>query len=281
MAGYWFFPLLELTTAENFLTEVAGEISDSYPILQDELYLEFHRGCYTTHADQKRWNRRCEDLLYQAELFAALASILTGAIYRKTDLEVAWKRVLLNQFHDILPGSAIPEVYVDANRDWQEAQRVGAEILAEAIEAIASLIDFSPPAPLNTAQDGMLYPVIVFNPLNWQRSELVSVALPAPSQKKDCSGVESREIRESLEMKNHQNHPAHWQVYDNAGNLLRSQICDRNLLFVASEVPGVGYRVFWLCSEFYDLVQRPYMRTPIPHFTSRVSKKLRLSILLV
>ena len=289
-----FFPVLEFMTAENFLAEVARENSESYPTWRDELYLEFHRGCYTTHADQKLWNRRCEDLLYQAELFATFASIVTGAIYRKRELEVAWKQVLFNQFHDILPGSAIPEAYVDANQGWQEVERVGSEILAEALQAIASDIDVSSPFSLNAALGGgMVYPVIVFNSLNWRRSELVSIALPAPppinerSEFLDDGGNNQRRRWGNLEMGrpgdgedgNQQALPAlpqkyNWQVYDDAGQILTSQISDRNLLFVAADVPGVGYRVFWLCYELSQVDKRLYMSTPITHYTNRVAKKI-------
>ena len=278
-----FFPVLEFTTAEDFLAELAGEISDSYPLWQDELYLEFHRGCYTTHADQKKWNRRCEDLLYQAELFASFASIVTGVVYRKSDLEVAWKLVLFNQFHDILPGSAIPEAYVDANQNWQEAERVGSEILAEAMGAIASDVDVSPPFAVNVAQGEMVYPVIVFNSLNWKRSELVSVALPAPPKK--YQGLESLNYEGNHEKwkrggegkdVNQQALPVgqkfDWYIYDNAGELLTSEISDDNLLFVASDIPGVGYRVFWLC--FGDVAKRLYMSTPIANFTEMIAKKI-------
>ncbi|NES79586.1 MULTISPECIES: alpha-mannosidase [Okeania] len=272
-----FFPLLEFTTAENFLVELVGEGSDDYPVWGDELYLEFHRGCYTTHADQKRWNRCCEGLLYEAELFAVFASVVTGAFYRKNDLEVAWKGVLFNQFHDILPGSAISDVYVDANNGWRESERLGLEILDEAMEAIASHIDFCPPFSFDSGEDGMFYRVIVFNSLNWQRSELVSVALPAPPEKKDCWGVGSRQQGEGLDMDNYsagmQNDRNDWLVYDNEGKLVSSQVSDKDLLFVASDVPGVGYRVFWLCCGFSGLDKRLYMSTPIPHFTERIAEK--------
>ncbi|MGB3508073.1 MAG: alpha-mannosidase [Microcoleaceae cyanobacterium] len=276
-----FFPVLEFTTSEDFLAEIAGESCESYPILRDELYLEFHRGCYTTHADQKRWNRCCEDLLYQAELFSVFASIVTGAIYRKTDLEMAWKRVLFNQFHDILPGSAIPEVYVDARQGWQEAQRIGSEILAEAMVAIASDIDVLRPFSLNAAQDGMVYRVVVFNSLSWRRSELVSVALPEPSEKSD--GINNQILRQPDKKDGSKTaSPAppekyNWQVYDAAGQLLTSQISDNNnnLLFMASDVPGVGYRVFWLCYELSDVGKRLYMSTPSANFTTRLAKKIK------
>ncbi|MGD1806375.1 alpha-mannosidase [Dapis sp. BLCC M126] len=297
-----FFPVLEFSTSENFLIELVEENLGNFPIWGDELYLEFHRGCYTTHADQKRWNRRCENLLYQAELFSVFASILTGSCYRKNDLEMAWKLVLFNQFHDILPGSAIPEVYVDANNNWREVERLGKEILAEAMGRVATNINVSPPFPLDAFPSRMVYPVIVFNSLNWQRSELVSVALPAPPAKKnfrergdeDTGGRQGRqggkggeiisessfspvsslrpnsEYLTSLKSSNDD-----WRVYDNVGQILTSQVSDNNLLFVASDVPGVGYRVFWLCSGFSDLGDKLYIDTSITKYTQKISKKIK------
>ncbi|KOP25929.1 alpha-mannosidase [Hapalosiphon sp. MRB220] len=214
------FPELEFTTAENYLQQLQlASNSHTLPTWNDELYLEFHRGCYTTHGDQKRWNRRCENLLYQAELFAAIATLKSGVNYPKAELEAAWKQVLFNQFHDILPGSSITEVYEDALVEWQEAEKVGTEILEESLRAIAAQIPFpTPPQP-----DSL--PIVVFNSLNWQRSEVVSVGLPsttAPNQE--------------------------WQIYDYSGNKLVSQLSEAStLLFLASDIPAVGYRVFWLC----------------------------------
>ncbi|MFB2769925.1 alpha-mannosidase [Pelatocladus sp. BLCC-F211] len=217
------FPQLEFTTAEKYLQQLQSTInsqtSTTLPTWNDELYLEFHRGCYTTHGDQKRWNRRCENLLYQAELFAAIATLKCGVNYPKAELEATWKQVLFNQFHDILPGSSITEVYEDALVEWQEVEKVGTEILEESLRAIASQISFpTPPQP-----DSL--PVVVFNSLNWQRSEVVSIALPstiAPNQE--------------------------WQIYDHSGNQIISQLGEAStLLFLASNIPPVGYRVFWLC----------------------------------
>ncbi|HEY9708521.1 MAG TPA: hypothetical protein V6D48_10005, partial [Oculatellaceae cyanobacterium] len=175
----------------------------TFPVWNDELYLEFHRGCYTTHADQKRWNRRCEGLLYQAELFASLATLTTSSVYPKVQLEEAWKKVLFNQFHDILPGTSIPEVFVEANLAWQEVEQVGLEILEESLSAIASQITLpSPPQP--DAQ-----PIIVFNPLNWQRSEIVTVSLPTSA---DSKALATQAVSAS------------WEIYDLSGNKIPSQL---------------------------------------------------------
>jgi alpha-mannosidase len=280
-----FFPQLEFATVEDYLTSISEAKNTAYPIWNDELYLEFHRGCYTSHCDQKFYNRRCEDLLFQAELFASVAAIATGAVYPKQELEVAWKKVLFNQFHDILPGSAIPQVYRDANAAWREVERVGWEVLETALSAISDRLILSPPPELlrrkNSRENAsILKPIVVFNPLNWERSPVATVSLGAfPSSYQ-------------------------WQVWDDSGRVLECQMSDPPrpplrrgedgggpplgrgedgggpplgrgeddggpplgrgeddggpalgrgeddggpaLLFLANKVPGVGYRVFWL-----------------------------------
>ena len=210
-------PHLEFTTAEDYLQQLD---KSSIPIWQDELYLEYHRGCYTSYANQKQWNRRCEDLLYQAELFSSLATMISNLAYPQAEIEAAWKQVLFNQFHDILPGSAIPEVYVDANESWQAAQQVATEILDNALRAIAHQISLpSPPTP-------EAKPIIIFNSLNWSRSEVVTVTLP--------NGVMPEN---------------EWQIYTQAGEQVRSQLNENRLLFYAEDIPSIGYRLFWLVAN--------------------------------
>jgi alpha-mannosidase len=80
-----------------------------------ELYFELHRGTLTTQAKTKALNRASEHRLLEAEAFAAIAS-LDGFAYPHQDLATAWQTLLLNQFHDILPGSSINEVYQDTHR---------------------------------------------------------------------------------------------------------------------------------------------------------------------
>ncbi|WP_328470299.1 alpha-mannosidase [Streptomyces sp. NBC_00448] len=94
------------------------------PVWRGELYLENHRGTYTSQARTKHGNRRAEALLREAELWAVAASVRTGAPYPYQELESIWQRVLLHQFHDILPGSSIAWVH-------QEAEAVHAQLQAE------------------------------------------------------------------------------------------------------------------------------------------------------
>ena len=80
------------------------------PTWEGELYFEYHRGTYTSMARNKRSNRKSEVLMMNLELLELLAS-WKGAAYAKEEMDKMWKVILLNQFHDILPGSSIHEVY--------------------------------------------------------------------------------------------------------------------------------------------------------------------------
>ncbi len=94
------------------------------PIWRDELYLELHRGCATSRPDQKRHNRSLERLLREAELAQALLSLRGDAVVGAEPLSpVDWRPLLFQQFHDILPGTAIPEVFDQAEPQWRAARR--------------------------------------------------------------------------------------------------------------------------------------------------------------
>lgn len=219
-----FFPSLTFTAAQPFLDQLSASPAPplssspppppSLPTWSDELYLELHRGCYTTHADQKRWNRRCEALLYQAELFASLATLILGTDYPADVLEHAWKQVLFNQFHDILPGSSIPEVYAEANPHWQAAEATAEQLVQDSMEAIAHSLTFSPPPHPDSI------PIVVFNPLPWERSEVISLPLP---QLDRC-----------------------WTAFTSDGQPCNSQQAGDRLLVQTPPIPSIGYRQLWL-----------------------------------
>ena len=102
-----------------------------------ELYLEYHRGTYTSQARTKRGNCRSEHLLREAELWATTAHILRGAAYPYNLLERTWQRVLLAQFHDILPGSSIAWVHRDAEQAYAEVADVLKRVVATALTSLA------------------------------------------------------------------------------------------------------------------------------------------------
>ncbi|MEM7553184.1 MAG: alpha-mannosidase [Cyanobacteria bacterium P01_A01_bin.84] len=230
------FPDLEFVTSEQYIQQIQ-EKNSNFPVWNDELYLEFHRGCYTTHGDQKRLNRKCENLLYEAELFASLASITAGVAYPKEEIESSWKKLLFNQFHDILPGSAIPEVYEDAVEEWEAIEATGNQILQQSLKTLAQQIQLpSPPV------DGL--PIIVFNSLNWVRiSPVISV---------DISQLNISQLDVSQ----------HWQIIDADGNTLTSQLStESQLLFIPDEIPALGYQIFWLSSHVNE--ENPYPTPPL------------------
>ena len=140
-------PRTRLTTAREFfdlLEEDVGEL----PVVVGELYLEFHRGTYTTQAAVKRANRRCEAALHDAEVLAALAARTAGSAYPGKELTVLWRLLLLNQFHDVLPGSSIGEVYVDARAQLARVQRGARELSGAAAGVLAGAGDAH--VPINT-----------------------------------------------------------------------------------------------------------------------------------
>lgn len=187
--------------------------------------------------------------------------------YPQTAIEAAWKQVLFNQFHDILPGSSITQVYTDALPQWQQVEQVGTKILQESLLAIAShAILPSPPHP-------QAQPIFVFNALNWQRSEVVEIVFP------------DLELEQSFD----------WQICDLDGNEIQTQgkflgtrhkpTGDTPIMsvsFLANDIPACGYRVFWLCpckpvcpdnqqiKEQYVL-ENEYLRVTVDQLTGDLS----------
>ncbi|MGB0562291.1 MAG: alpha-mannosidase [Spirulinaceae cyanobacterium] len=207
-----FFPRSGFSTSDRYLDLLRNEHGETAPIWDDELYLEFHRGCYTSHADQKWLNRQCEITLLQVELWSTVAHLLGDFPFPKTEIEQAWKRVLFNQFHDILPGTSIPEVFVTANQDWHRALHIASRLSGEALAAIASCIPIpNPPSP--DAQ-----PWLVVNSVNADRTDVVELNWSAPGAiAHDC---------------NHQPLPC--------------QKTAEGRLVVTVTVPAIGYALIWL-----------------------------------
>lgn len=211
------FPRVKHSSVSGYLGQLRKNNLKALPVWKDELYLEYHRGTFTTQAKTKELNRRSEVLLSDAEKIASL-SLLLGSPYDGKALKEAWEKVLLNQFHDILPGSSIAPVYRDAAELYDEAQELATKSLMKSLGHIAQKIDTSGGA------DGI--PLLVFNTLSWERNGIVKTALP--SQLK--GGV---------------------QVFDEKNREVPSQILtspdkEKILCFVAKSVPPLGYTVYKL-----------------------------------
>lgn len=129
-------PRLRLGTVRDFMRHVEAS-SAALPVWNGELYLEYHRGTYTSQARTKRNNRKAEIALHNAEFLAAWAALTAGYRYPHDVLNRAWELVCLNQFHDILPGSSIGEVYVDSQRDYEAIFALAEQVRSEALAALA------------------------------------------------------------------------------------------------------------------------------------------------
>lgn len=128
-------PTVKLSSPAEFFEAAEAEYAHP-PVWSGEMYLEFHRGTYTSQARTKQGNRRSEHALREAELWATAAAV-GGAEYPYDELERLWETVLLQQFHDILPGSSIGWVHREAERRYAEALAATETITARALAAVA------------------------------------------------------------------------------------------------------------------------------------------------
>jgi len=160
-------PQVKFSTLGKFFEAVLAQTTD-YPVVHDDL--QHHAvGCYTTVSEIKRQNREAEAALLAAERLAACAS-LAGMESRQKVLAQSWKKVLFNQFHDILAGSSIRPVYDDAAEDYAAVARDIRAVREEAIEKIGRNMD--------TQGEGL--PLLLFNTLPWARTDAVVAELLLP-----------------------------------------------------------------------------------------------------
>src|SRR5690606_23702116 len=128
-------PAVTLSSPARFFEAAEAEYPNP-PVWSGEMYLEFHRGTYTSQARTKRGNRRSEHALREAELWATAAA-LHGADYPYDELERVWEIVLLQQFHDILPGTSIGWVHREAERRYDEVLASTERIITQALRDVA------------------------------------------------------------------------------------------------------------------------------------------------
>jgi alpha-mannosidase len=195
----------------------AGEWS--LPVWNDELYFEYHRGVMTSQAAHKRNMRESEEQMLNAEKWSSLAW-LSGTPYPASELNEAWKKVLFNQFHDLAAGSGIGVIYKDAQKDYDMVRFTADTATHQAASAIASYID--------TQSGGKGVPVLVFNPLAWERTDLVDFTVQLPAA---ASAVE---------------------IVNAAGKVLNSESSTQNaethaftVRALVPEVPSLGYELVY------------------------------------
>ena len=134
-------PQVKFGRVGDFFSKLESEFGEQLPVWNDELYLEYHRGTYTTQARNKRANRKSEFLLHDVEFLSSMAVLFDESYQYPFDrLQKAWEIVCLNQFHDILPGTSIGEVYEESLEQFGEVSELGEEMKREAFNVISDNI---------------------------------------------------------------------------------------------------------------------------------------------
>lgn len=157
-------PNIKYDTAGNYFKELEQTIKEAkeagkYVHTWDgELYLEYHRGTYTSQARNKLWNRKLELLYRDAEILWSWASKVKNESYPQDELNKGWKTILRNQFHDIIPGSSIREVYEDSEEEYAETDSSVKKVIGN----------------LNTLSNDSDKTWTVVNTAAWDRTELVT-----------------------------------------------------------------------------------------------------------
>jgi alpha-mannosidase len=216
------YPKTVFSTARQFFDDVEKSIQQKSlvpPVWKDELYLQYHRGCYTTQSETKRLIRYNEELLQNTEKFASMAYLSAGRPYDNMAFEHIWKRVLFDHFHDIMPGSGIGINYQDAERNLTDASLRSQKILDSALDDLSSGI--------NTAGAGI--PVVVYNSLSWERTAPVTVEVHAPA------------AGQHLEVRDAEGQPLPAQTVAQNGQLVTLQAVVKN-------IPALGYEVLHVVS---------------------------------
>ncbi len=156
-------PIAKFKTFTEYLQGIEEDkrknSKDLTPTWTGELYLEYHRGTYTSQAHTKKNNRKCEFAMQNAETVSVLANNLIGEKFDKAKYDECWEKVLINHFHDILPGSSIKEVYEVTEKEHGEVLNYTAEDIKNKLTLIGEKVD----------KDG----VLVYNPNSYEFNGVV------------------------------------------------------------------------------------------------------------
>ncbi|HXY52019.1 MAG TPA: alpha-mannosidase [Terriglobales bacterium] len=235
------YPRFELGTATGFFQDLEGKLGElSVPTWNGELYFQYHRGVFTTQAETKRRIRRSEETLLDAEKFASLA-LLEGQYYPQEEMTRAWKQLLFDHFHDIMPGSGIGVNYWDARQNLKDVRLAGNEVIRKSVEEIA--------AHINTTGEGV--PLLVTNSLAWPRTEVLEVAVQLPD------AVEQVAVTDAA------GKPAETQL------LSIDRATHRARLLLRAHVPALGYGTYFV----RGVTQAPERHSELKASTDRLENE--------
>lgn len=207
----------QFSTADKFLSSVLQQ-NVQFPTVKYEISPTM-RGTYTTVGEIKKRNRESENLLMTTEKFASVAMGLGDFPYPQAELTSSWKKVMLNQFHDTIAGTETPDATDDALALYQEVLDSAGIILKDTLEYIT--------ARINTQGQGI--PVVVFNPLSWERTDTIEAELHLESSAK---GIELRDSQGQI------------VPYQVLGEKRNGNTYDLRILLLAENLPSLGYKTY-------------------------------------
>jgi alpha-mannosidase len=159
-------PRLEMGSPDGFFDAAREEYAHAAPVHRGELYLEFHRGIFTSQLEMKQGNRRIEHALRTLELVWALVTAQRLGTMDQTEVDALWQRALLLQFHDILPGSSIAWVHREAREDYARMLQRAEQLTADGLRLLAAQ---------DPAADGGKTAVSVLNPGPHARRQVIEI----------------------------------------------------------------------------------------------------------
>src|ERR1700712_519279 len=165
------FGRMTLSTPGRYFSHLRAGAAE-LPVWQGDLQMHAP-GCYSANSQIKKLNRSSEQALLAAERYAVLAHHLVGTPYPATELLHAWKQLLFNQFHDILPGSAIEIAFQDAAQQHGEVRSIAGRVTNRSLQTIARNV--------NIPTAAQTQPILVFNPHPWPLKTEVEVELSLPA----------------------------------------------------------------------------------------------------
>ncbi|SDO15958.1 alpha-mannosidase [Alkalicoccus daliensis] len=197
-------PRVKTGRADDYFNELKKTIDNTNEYVHTwdgELYLEYHRGTYTSQAYNKNMNRKLELQLRYAEILLTQTQVINGEKYPSTKklIDEAWIILLRNQFHDIIPGSSIREVYEDSKQEYEEAFSLVTQALSQTHQKYTNN---------NSTKE-----LTVFNSSSWEQSDYIE--LPQPGE------IEGE-----------------WK--DALGNVLHTQISNNVSLVYVKSIPALS-----------------------------------------
>jgi alpha-mannosidase len=215
MSANTVYPKFEMGTASGFFDELGKKLpSLTVPTWNGELYFQYHRGVFTTQAETKQRIRRSEEVMLNAEKFGSLA-MLDGRFYPQEEMNRAWKRLLFDDFHDIMPGSGIGVNYQDARRNLEDVRLFGNRVIEDSLMEIAAHVNTQG----TTHGEGV--PLLVFNSLSWARTGVIEaeVQLPARAESVSVTDAAGKVAKSQLTSMDPATHRAHFLVQASAPSL--------------------------------------------------------------